>query len=125
MRNESETRAELIDPLLQAAGWGVVDHSRIHREFQITDGRIQPGQPRAKPEIADYVLSYKNQKMGVIEAKSEVFGPTEGVAQAKSYAKKLQIGYTYSTNGREIYEIAMKSGKESLVERFPTPEELW
>ncbi len=27
--NEAETRAELIDPLLLAAGWGVVEGSRI------------------------------------------------------------------------------------------------
>jgi len=26
--NEAETRAELIDPALEAAGWGVVDGSR-------------------------------------------------------------------------------------------------
>ena len=26
--NEAETRAELIDPALKAAGWGVVDGSR-------------------------------------------------------------------------------------------------
>lgn len=30
--NESETRAELIDPALQGAGWGVVEGSRILRE---------------------------------------------------------------------------------------------
>ena len=41
--NEAETRAELIDPKLKAAGWGVVEGSRILRErlAQITDGRIQ------------------------------------------------------------------------------------
>ena len=38
--NESETRAELIDPALQAAGWGVVEGSRIRREYTITLGRI-------------------------------------------------------------------------------------
>ena len=104
-RNESETRAELIDPLLTAAGWGTLEGTRILREFQITDGRIQPGAPRTKPEIADYVLVYKNQKLAVIEAKSESFPPTEGVAQAKSYSKKLRTKYTYSTNGHSIYEI--------------------
>ena len=38
--NEAETRAELIDPALKAAGWGVVDGSRIRREV-ITLGRLQ------------------------------------------------------------------------------------
>ncbi len=27
--NEAETRAELIDPALKAAGWGVIEGSRI------------------------------------------------------------------------------------------------
>ena len=31
--NESETRAELIDPALAAAGWGVAAESRVRREF--------------------------------------------------------------------------------------------
>jgi hypothetical protein len=38
--NEAETRAELIDQLLTAAGWGLVEGSRIRREFPITQGWI-------------------------------------------------------------------------------------
>ena len=38
--NESETRAELIDPALQAAGWVVVEGSRIRREYPIKVVRI-------------------------------------------------------------------------------------
>ena len=38
--NEAETRAELIDPALKVAGWGVVDGSRVRREV-ITLGRLQ------------------------------------------------------------------------------------
>ncbi len=39
--NEAETRAEHIDPALKAAGWGVVEGSRILREHRITAGRIE------------------------------------------------------------------------------------
>ncbi|MBU6339150.1 MAG: DEAD/DEAH box helicase family protein [Rickettsiales bacterium] len=124
-RNEAETRAELIDPLLASAGWGVVEGSKILREHHITQGRIQVGQVRAKGEIADYVLVYKNQKIAVIEAKAENLEVGEGVAQAKIYAQKLNIDYTYASNGREIYQISMKSGAEGNVENFPTPDELW
>lgn len=123
--NEAETRAEYIDPKLKESGWGEVEGSKVHREFHITDGKIQTGGTRAKPEIADYILVYKNRKIGVIEAKAENLEATEGVAQAKVYAKKLQIDYTYASNGREIYEMSMKTGKEGLVDKFPTPEELW
>jgi type I restriction enzyme R subunit len=124
-RNEAETRAELIDPQLKERGWGVIEGSKVLREYRITEGRILTGGRRAKAEIADYILVYKNHKIGVIEAKPETAPPTEGVAQAKSYAEKLQIDYTYSTNGKEIYQISMKTGTEGMVEQFPTPDELW
>jgi len=123
--NESETRAEYIDPKLKASGWGEVDGSKVLREFRITDGKIQAGGTRSKPEIADYILVYKNQKIGVIEAKAENLSASEGVTQAKSYAEKLNIDYTYATNGREIYEMSLKSGRESNIDNFPTPDELW
>ena len=123
--NESETRAEYIDPKLKTSGWGEIEGSKILREFRITEGRIQTGGMRGRPEIADYILVYKNRKIGVIEAKAENLSTTEGAAQAKSYAEKLQINYTYSTNGKEIYEISMKTGQEGNIANFPTPEELW
>ena len=123
--NESETRAEYIDPMLKASEWGEVDGSRVLREFRITEGKIQTGGKRSKPEIADYILVYKNRKIAVIEAKQAELPATEGMAQAKSYAEKLHIDYTYSTNGKEVYQISMKSGQEGPVEKFPTPDELW
>ncbi len=71
MRNESETRAELIDPLLAQSQWAVFEDSRILREYQINDGQIQPGGIRGKRDIADYILVYKGEKIGIIEAKAE------------------------------------------------------
>jgi type I restriction enzyme R subunit len=123
--NESETRAEYIDPKLRASGWGEVEGSKVLREFRITEGRIQVGGTRAKPEIADYILVYKNQKLAVIEAKAENMEATEGVAQAKAYAGKLKLEHAYSANGKEIWQINMKNGAEGPIDRFPTPEKLW
>lgn len=123
--NEAETRAELIDPKLKESGWGEVAGSKVQREHHITLGRIQTGGVRAKPEIADYILIYKNQKLAVIEAKSDELEATEGVTQAKAYAQKLSIEHTYSTNGKRIYQISMEAGEETYVDRYPTPEELW
>ena len=54
--NEAETRAEHIDPALKAAGWGVVEGSRIRREYPITLGRIEGHGRRGKALTADYVL---------------------------------------------------------------------
>ena len=39
--NEAETRAEHIDPALKAAGWGVVEGSRILREYPHHAGRLR------------------------------------------------------------------------------------
>lgn len=77
MRNESETRAELIDPLLTQSQWAVSEDSRILREYQINDGQIQPGGIRGKRDIADYILIYKGEKIAVVEAKSESLGVSE------------------------------------------------
>ncbi|MEI8293391.1 MAG: DEAD/DEAH box helicase family protein [bacterium] len=123
--NESETRAELIDPVLAAAGWGVVEGSKILREYRITAGRIEVRGRRGKADIADYVLVYRNMKLAVVEAKAEDKELTEGVGQAKDYARKLAIRHTYATNGRGIYAIDMETGQEGESATFPTPDELW
>ncbi len=122
-RNESETRAELIDPVLTSLGWWVDSTTRILREHRITDGRIEIGGVRGLPEIADYILVMNGQKVAVIEAKKESLRASEWVMQAKIYAHKLDIRFTYATNGHEIYEIDMKSWEERMVLTFPTPDE--
>ncbi len=123
--NETETRAEYIDPALKAAGWGVVEGSRIRMEFPINKGRLIGHGQRSKPDKADYVLQYKNRNLAVIEAKARDKYYTEGVGQAKDYAGKLQVRFTYSTNGLQIYRIDMEAGQEGDVTSYPTPDELW
>ena len=123
--NEAETRAEYIDPALKAAGWGVVEGTRVRREYIITPGRIE-GQGRlAKPLKVDYVLEYRNTKLAVVEAKAWDEELTEGLAQAKNYAGKMQLRYTYCSNGQGIYGVDMETGKEGETSAYPTPEELW
>jgi type I restriction enzyme R subunit len=123
--NEADTRAQLIDPQLKASGWGVVDDSKILREYQITVGQIKSGGIRGKKLTADYVLVYKGIKLAVVEAKSDQLAVSEGVAQAKQYAERLSLQTTYATNGNEIYSICMETGQEGLVTNYPTPDELW
>lgn len=123
--NEAETRAEHIDPALKAAGWGVVEESRIRREYPITLGRIEGNGKRGKALTADYVLEYRNTKLAVVEAKAWNEGLTLGAAQAKNYAGKLAIRYACATNGQGIYRIDMETGAEGEIPCYPTPEELW
>jgi type I restriction enzyme R subunit len=123
--NEAETRAEHIDPALTTAGWGVVEGSRIRREYPITLGRLEGHGKRGKALTADYALIYRNTKLAVAEAKAWDEELTEGVAQAKKYAGKLAIRFTYATNGQGIYGIDMQEGTEGELPRYPPPGELW
>ena len=123
--NEADTRAEQIDKQLQAAGWRTEGDVRVQREYRINDGEIGVGGRRTGQMIADYVLSYKNRKLAVVEAKSDEVAVSAGVAQAKLYAQKLCLQTSFAANGKEIYQICHKTGDEGLVDCFPTPEELW
>ena len=123
--NEAETRAEHIDPALKAAGWGVVEGSRIRREYSIAPGRIEGHGRRGNAITADYVLEYRNTKLAVVEAKAWDEELSEGVGQAKNYAAKLAVRHTYATNGRGIYGIDMETGQEAELAAYPTPAELW
>ena len=123
--NEAETRAEHIDPALQAAGWGVVAGSRIRREYVIAPGRIEGHGRRGKILKADYVLEYRNRKLAVVEAKAWDEELTEGVGQSKDYAGKMAVRFAYATNGKGIYGIDMETGREGELPRYPTPDELW
>lgn len=127
-RNEAQTRLDFIDPAIRAAGWGVVEGSRISVEHPITQGRLVGNGRRAQPLSADYVLIYRNKKLAVIEAKAEKYPVSEGRPQALDYAERLQIRFTYCSNGKGLYEIDTKTGKEvelASIDKIPTPEELW
>jgi type I restriction enzyme, R subunit len=121
---EADTRADRIDPVLTAAGWGA-GGSKVRREV-ICPGRIQTGGQRGTKLSADYVLFYKGQKLAVIEAKRAGFSHRDGVGQAKNYAKRLGTRFAYATNGIGWYAIDMTTGKEGdLALPFPTPDQMW
>ncbi|WP_424984627.1 EcoAI/FtnUII family type I restriction enzme subunit R [Microbulbifer sp. S227A] len=121
---EADTRAERIDPVLAAAGWGK-NGSKVRREV-ICPGRIQSGGTRGKGLSADYVLIHKGQKLAVLEAKRAGISHRNGVGQAKDYATRLGSRYAYASNGLNWYQIDMTSGAEGEMDLpFPTPDELW
>ncbi|MAL22147.1 MAG: restriction endonuclease subunit R [Xanthomarina sp.] len=123
--NEAQTKHDLIEPALREAGWGVIEGSRIRLEFPITKGRLIGQGRRNKALFADYVLEYQNRRIGVIEAKKRDLYYTDGLGQAKDYAERLNIRYTYATNGLKIYGVDMQEATEGDVSKYPTPQELW
>lgn len=127
MKTEADTRKEYIDPALNGSKWGhnLTEGSQVSCEFSITDGRMLSGGARAKQKFADYVLSYKNQKLAIIEAKKEDEEPTEGLEQVKDYARLLKLRIVYATNGKEIYCFDMETGRGEFVDNYPTPDELY
>lgn len=60
----------------------------------------------------------------MVEAKAYDKPLTEGVGQTKDYAGKLEIRFTYSTNGQGIYGIDMETGVEGEQPQYPTPDEI-
>ncbi len=123
--NEEETRAELIDPQLKDCGWSTANDVKVRREYYFTSGKILGAGKKGKPKKADYILEYKKRQLAVVEAKEVSKHFTEGVAQAKEYAQALNIRFAYSTNGKQIYQIDLDTGKECEVLNYPTPQQLY
>ncbi len=82
--NEAETRAEHIDPALAEAGWGVVEGSRIRREYPITLGRIEGRGKRGQALTAE------------LHAWSVPFGSKVGTTQLRSCDSQEAWGRTAS-----------------------------
>ena len=123
-RSRNQSRAHRSRAERRRAGaWSTA--ARIRRDYSIAPGRIEGQGRRGNPLRADYVLEYRNTKLAVVEAKAWDEALTEGLAQAKNYADKMAIRYTYSTNGQGIYGIDMETGKEGEMPAYPTPDELW
>ncbi|MFH1712978.1 MAG: DEAD/DEAH box helicase family protein, partial [Candidatus Jacksonbacteria bacterium] len=124
--NESDTRANLIDPKLHKAGWS---NNLISREYPISAGRIEiigETHRRAAPKKADYVLrlTEHGEALAVVEAKEESVPASRGMAQAKEYAEKLKLLFCYAANGHEIEEFNFLTKKQTTIQNFPPPEEL-
>ena len=125
-RNEAETRAELIDPALEAAGWrSGRDGVMVRRELVFTDGRLVGGGRRGRRCMADYVLEYRGRCLAVIEAKPEGMQASEGLEQAKKYAAMLDAPFAFASNGRGIRQVDMRDGSECDLGRYPAPKRLW
>jgi type I restriction enzyme R subunit len=126
--NEADTCRTLVRPKLEAAGWDTANHL-YSEQVSFTDGRIivPGGKPRRlKKKFADFLLRYtRDITLAVVEAKSDRRPAGDGLQQAKDYAEILGLKFAYATNGTDIIEYDYYTGQEQLLDRFPTPDELW
>ncbi|WP_303774220.1 EcoAI/FtnUII family type I restriction enzme subunit R [Anaerolinea thermophila] len=130
--NESDTRAQLIDPLLHRAGWTRSQVTREHYyrpDWQYAPGRVVLRGGRAereKPRVMDYLLRYTDAfPIAVVEAKAEDMPANAGLEQAKRYARENNLMFAYATNGHEIIEWDGFSDTTRILTEFPSPDELW
>lgn len=126
MPTEADTCRKYVLPNLYSAGW---NDEQIREQVTFTDGRILVMGQSAKRrpgKRADYILRYRpGVPLAVVEAKPEDEEAGKGMQQAKEYAEILGLKYAYATNGPEIIEFDYTTGKEEIVTKFPTPDELW
>ena len=126
--NEADTCRKYVLPKLIKSGWDNLPYSFTEQKT-FTDGRIifeKYGYKRGKQKRADYLLRYRRDfTIAVVEAKAEYKNAGQGMQQAKEYAEILGLKFAYATNGKEILEFDYLTGKEKLIDDFPSPEELW
>lgn len=132
MRNEADTRATLIDPMLKAAGWTDTQITREHyyqRDYRYTQGRIiliGDRVRRGESRKVDYLLRLSDAfPIAVVEAKPESEPAEAGLEQAKRYARDLGLAFAYTTNGHKIIEFDFFTNSSREIDRFPSPDQLW
>ena len=123
---EADTCRKYVLPKLYAAGW---NDDQISEQRTFTDGRIMVAGTkvwRRPQKRADYLLRYRASLMlAVVEAKAAHKNPGDGLQQAKDYAQVLDLKFAYATNGHGIVEHDFLTGKETSLEAFPSPDDLW
>jgi type I restriction enzyme R subunit len=131
--SESDTRANLIDPVLRDKGW-IFPYLKREESGRAVD--LINGQPRQRTTVyVDYTLrvevNTQSQPVAValIEAKAESLPPDHGLEQAKAYSrcKRFNVPFIYSSNGHQFVEYDRYTGMTSKprpMAMFPTRVEL-
>lgn len=132
--SEEDIKNRYITPAIEKSGWTKnqtrMEYS-IRENLQFTDGKIiikGKSAKRGTRKSADYLLfHHSNYPLAIIEAKDANKDVAHGIQQAIDYARLLDVPFAYSSNGTGFVEHDMKNGTERyiLMDKFPTPNELW
>jgi len=124
--SEADTRVKIIDPQLRQSGWKEED---IKREFYFKKGKIiieGNEAKRGEKKFADYLLFHNGAfPIAVIESKRYFKHHADGISEAKEKAKILGVYFAYSTNGERFEEFDFSTNKQTTLDKFPKPEELY
>ncbi|MEM2140417.1 type I restriction endonuclease, partial [Nitrososphaera sp.] len=108
-RNESETRAQFLDPMLKALGWDFDSPDEVRMELKVLD-------EESKKKI-DYVLLINGVEKLIVEAKAikEDISKIQYSRQAIEYAYNLSCSWSVLTNfeGLKIFYV----GEEGAIFR--------
>lgn len=119
IKNEAETRYELIDPVLRKKGYRV---PYIQLETPAPVEPIGPkGRRRPGPGKIDYLLCVevpngpKPLPVAILEAKREDEDPLKGMQQAKGYSEcdRFDAKYVFSTNGHRYAKFNKFTGEQT------------
>ncbi len=123
---EAETCRRYVVPKLYAAGW---TDDQVSEQKTFTDGRIVVAGSkitRRPQKRADYLLRYSRDfTLAVVEAKAAYRNAADALQQAKEYAQMLGLKFAYATNGHGIIEHDFLTGRDTELEVFPSPSDLW
>jgi predicted type IV restriction endonuclease len=88
---EQNTKASLIEPILEALGWDIRDPDEVHREFR----------PTGKDSPVDYALKLFRKPRLFLEAKGlgEDLGDRKWIAQVLGYAVVAGVEWCVLTDG--------------------------
>lgn len=132
MKNEKQTRKEIIDTRLTQAGWNVTDLTQVNEEFDIHLTIVEePATPYARHQFSDHVLLGKDGKpLAVVEAKKTSVDAAIGREQAKQYCYNIQttqggeVPFCFYTNGHDIYFWDLDNYPPKKNYGFPTRDDL-
>lgn len=140
MRNEKETREQLIDPKLRQAGWIVLTKKCVIEKNKVCIETPVTGMPKTSSNpsgngFVDYVMFGDDGKpLALCEAKKSIVNEEQGRVQACLYADALERQYgvrpiIYYTNGytikvidgvypaREVFGFHKKDELEHLIQK--------
>ncbi|ELZ7566972.1 DEAD/DEAH box helicase family protein [Campylobacter upsaliensis] len=136
--SEEDTKKRYIEPALEKSGWDFesikMEYGVKAKDYKFSEGKIdiKTGK-RDKSTIkkADYVLFHNGIALAVLEAKAYKYEDSEGIEQARDYAKALKAPFAFSSSGKGFVKYTLTKDfkgvtKENLpLSAFPSPQELY